>query len=142
MAKQLNIFLENKPGRLAAVTDLLFKNDINIRAITIQDRGEFGMMKILVDKPEKASLLFSEKGFACALMDVLAVRIEDRPGGLNKLAAVFAKHGINVVDGYGFVLEPGKWAVWCVQVESLQGIQEIVRKEGFDIVEADELYSI
>jgi len=142
MAKQLNIFLENKPGRLAAVTQVLHERRINIRAITIQDRGDFGLMKLLVDKPEEAKLAFTERGFACALKDVLAVRISDEPGGLYKLAAAFLEHGINVVDGYGFVVEPRKAAVWCFEGETLDRIKDLVSKGGFEILEDAELYSI
>jgi hypothetical protein len=142
MAKQLNIFLENKPGRLAAVTQVLHERQVNIRAITIQDRGDFGLMKLLVDKPEEAKLAFTERGFACALKDVLAVRIPDEPGGLHRLAAVFLAHGINVVDGYGFVVESRKNAVWCFEADTIDRIKGIISKEGFEILEDPELYSL
>lgn len=142
MAKQLNIFLDNRPGRMASVTELLDRHRINIRAVTIQDRGDFGLMKLLVDKPQEALLVFSENGFACSLKDVLAILIEDQPGGLFRLAKVFSKHGINVLDGYGFVVEPGKKAVWCVQVESPEAILGVVREEGFQILEDHELYAL
>ena len=141
MAKQINIFLENKPGRLAAVTQVLSERNVNIRAVTIQDRGDFGLMKLLVDKPEEAKLAFTERGFACALKDVLAVRILDEPGGLYKLAAVFLEHGVNVVDGYGFVVEPRKTAVWCFEGETNDRIQKLISKEGFEILGEEELYS-
>ncbi len=141
MAKQLNIFLENKPGRLAAVTQVLHERQVNIRAITIQDRGDFGLMKLLVDKPEEARLAFAERGFACALKDVLAVRIADEPGGLHKLAALLLEHGINVVDGYGFVVEPRKLAVWCFEAETIDRIKGIISKAGFEILEDPELHA-
>jgi len=142
MAKQLNIFVENRPGRMAAVTKLLGEHGIDIRAITIQDRGDFGMMKLLVDRPTEAHGVFSARGFACALKDVLAILIEDRPGGLSAITEAFARHGVNVVDGYGFVLEPGKRAVWCVQAEPIQTLREIAAKEGFVILEDHELYEL
>ncbi|MDD5613987.1 MAG: acetolactate synthase, partial [Candidatus Omnitrophica bacterium] len=88
MAKQISVFMENKPGKLQAITDVLFKNGINIRAMTIQDRGEYGLMKLLVDKPNQAHLALLDKGFASALKDVLAILINDKPGGLNELAKV------------------------------------------------------
>ena len=142
MAKQVNIFLENRPGRLASVTDLLAREGINIRAITIQDRGDYGMMRLLVNQPEKAHLVFTENNFACALKDVLAVRLPDRPGSLSALAKVFGKHGINVLDGYGFVVEGGKSAVWCVQAENLAEIRAKVEAEGFEVLDDAELYSL
>ncbi len=142
MAKQVNIFVENRPGRLASVTGLLAKEGINIRAITIQDRGDYGMMKLLVDKPDQAQAVFSENKFACALKDILAIRIPDRPGGLHGLATVFGRHGINVLDGYGFVIEEGKTAVWCVQAENLAEIRAKVEAEGFDVLDDAELYAL
>ena len=142
MAKQLNIFLENRPGRLASVTEILCTNGVNIRAITIQDRGEFGLMKLLVDKPDQAYLLFSERGFACALKDVLAILIDDKPGGLHRLSLVFQKHRINVLDGYGFVVEPGKSAVWCAQVDDPEAIRDVVQREGFRVLEDSALYAL
>jgi hypothetical protein len=142
MAKQLNIFLENRPGRLASVTEILFKNGINIRAVTIQDRGDFGLVKLLVDKPDDAYVAFSEKGFACALKDVVAIRIDDKPGGLHKLGVAFQKHGVNVLDGYGFVIEPGQTAIWCAQVESVEKIQTVLQQEGFQVLEDHEIYAL
>ena len=142
MAKQVNVFLENRPGRLASVTDLLARSGIDIRAVTIQDRGDYGMMKLLVDQPEKAHRIFTEANFACALKDVLAVRLPDRPGALAELARVFQVHGINVLDGYGFVVEKGKSAVWCSQVESPAEMETVVEREGFEVLGDDELYAL
>ncbi len=142
MAKQINIFLENRAGRLASVTELLFRNEINIRAVTIQDRGEYGMMKLLVDKPDRAQVVFAENGFACAAKDVLAILIADRPGGLFELARVFQKHSVNVLDGYGFVIDQGKSAVWCVQAERPAELRQIVEREGFKVLEDAELYAL
>ncbi len=142
MAKQLNVFVENKPGRLKSVTEILFENDINIRAMTIQDRGDFGLMKLLVDKPQSAYLALNDKGFACALKDILAIVIDDKPGGLYKLADVFLRNNINVVDAYGFVIESSKFAVWCVEVKEPSLIKEKVEKEGFKVLTEEQLYEL
>ncbi len=142
MAKQINIFVENKPGRLKAVTEILFKNKINIRAMTIQDRGDFGLMKLLVDKPNRAYLALADEGFACALKDILAILIEDKPGGLYKLAEVFLEKEINVVDAYGFVINSKKSAVWCVEVKEAEKIKKVVEEAGFQVLEDEELYEL
>lgn len=142
MAKQISVFMENKPGKLQAITDVLFKNGINIRAMTIQDRGEYGLMKLLVDKPNQAHLALLDKGFASALKDVLAILINDKPGGLNELAKVFFKNKINILDSYGFVIESSKQAVWCVEVENIIAIKDIVNRENFKVLEDQELYEI
>ena len=142
MAKQISVFMENKPGKLQAITEVLFKNNINIRAMTIQDRGEYGLMKLLVDKPNQAHLALLDKGFASALKDVLAILIDDKPGGLNELAKVFLKNNINILDSYGFVIESSREAVWCVEVDDIAAIKDIVNKENFKVLEDQELYEI
>jgi len=142
MAKQISVFMENKPGKLQAITEVLFKNNINIRAMTIQDRGEYGLMKLLVDKPNQVHLALLDKGFASALKDVLAILIDDKPGGLNELAKVFLKNNINILDSYGFVIESSREAVWCVEVDDIAAIKDIVNKENFKVLEDQELYEI
>ena len=67
MAEQLTIFLENRPGRMKSISDVLLENNLNIWAFTVQDRGEFGLMKLIVDKPKKAHLILVDRGFACVL---------------------------------------------------------------------------
>ena len=142
MAKQMNVFMENKPGRLQSVTKILSENNINIRAMTIQDRGEYGLMKLLVDKPNQAHLVLTDSGYASALKDVLAIIIDDKPGGLYKLATLFLEKGINVLDAYGFVIDSSKSAVWCVEVEDIEQIKGAVLKEGFKILEDQQLYEL
>ncbi|HEV56337.1 MAG TPA: acetolactate synthase, partial [Phycisphaerales bacterium] len=85
MAKQLTVFVENRPGRMKSVSDILLENRLNIWAFAIQDRGEFGLMKLIVDRPEQARLALADHGFACALKEVLAVTAPDRPGNLDRL---------------------------------------------------------
>ncbi|MDD2702789.1 MAG: acetolactate synthase, partial [Candidatus Omnitrophica bacterium] len=96
MAKQLHIFLENRPGRLESVTQELCKNKINIIAFTIQDRGDFGLMKLAVNKPEQAYLALADKGYACALKEVVFISVPDRPGNLARLASLLLKNKVNI----------------------------------------------
>jgi len=142
MAEQINIFVENRPGRLKKVTGLLSEAGINIRAMVIQDRGDFGVMKLLVDDPYKAQRVLSKAGLATALRNVLAVVIEDRPGGLHKLAGVLDEHGVNVLDGYGFVIASRREAVWCIEVEETEETRRIIEAAGFRILEDSELYQM
>lgn len=142
MAKQLNIFVENKPGRLMSITEILFKNKINMRAMTVQDRGDFGMMKLLVDQPDKAQAALKEQGFAAALKDALAIVIDDRPGGLFKLLQIFNDKKLNIQDAYGFVIESRKSAVLCVEVKDPKGVKEAVEKEGFQVLSDAQLYDL
>ena len=144
MGKQLNIFVENRPGRLKSITESLYKCDIDIRAFAIQDRGEYGLMKLIVDKPKVAQLALADIGFACALKDVLAIKIEDKPGNLHKLTTALADNGINVVDVYGFVLQPHHLGVCCLEIENLKDTKaaQIVEDAGFEVLSDDELYNM
>jgi hypothetical protein len=139
MAEQINVFIENKPGRINTVTGILADNKISIRAIVIQDRKDFGVMKMLVSDPKSAQRAISNMGLACAIKTVLAIRIEDAPGGLNKLLVVFSKNSINILDAYGFVVDSGKQAVWCAEVENYEAALDAAKKDGFTALKDNEL---
>ncbi|HNQ49870.1 MAG: ACT domain-containing protein [Candidatus Omnitrophica bacterium] len=139
MARELNIFVENRPGRLRSVAEVLSQNRINVRTMTLADRGEFGLMKMIVDKPQEALLALQDKGFACAIKDILAIALKDKPGSFLKLADLLYTHKVNVLDAYGFVIESSKQAVFCVEVKDPSAIKKILQKKGFDLLE-DELH--
>lgn len=145
MAKQLTIFMENRPGRIKSISDVLVENGMNIWAFTIQDRGEFGLMKMIVDKPEKAHLNLADRGFACVLKDVLAVTAEnDQPGNLDKLTMALLEKGVNIKDAYGFVSPKDRQGVCFMEVENPNGvdINEVVASDGFKILTGEELYEL
>jgi len=144
MAKQLHIFVENKPGRLRAITDSLQKVGINIRAFAIQDRGDYGLMKLIVSNPEQAHLSLADTGCACALKDVLAVSIPDKPGNLHRLLSVLVDGSINIVDAHGFVLQPSQKGVCILEIENLAqtNAEQVVRKAGFEVLNDDQLNNL
>jgi hypothetical protein len=145
MAKQLTIFLENRPGRIKSISDVLVENNMNIWAFTIQDRGEFGLMKMIVDKPEKAHLILVDRGFACVLKDVLAITAEnDQPGNLDKLTTALLGKGVNIKDAYGFVSPKDRQGICFMEVENPDGvnIKDVVASDGFKILTGEELYEL
>ena len=137
MAKQLNVFIENKPGRLKAVTGVLSDAKININAFTIQDRGDFGLIKLIVSDPEKAYLSLADKGYACAIKDILIISPKDKIGNLSRLSDVLLKNKINIVDSYGFVIESEKKGVCYLELntDDLKKAKRILDKEGFKVLE-------
>jgi hypothetical protein len=139
MPKQLNVFVENRPGRLKSVTEALSKNRINIIAFTVQDRKDFGLMKLIVDKPKQAYLALADKGYACALRDILAISVKDKPGNLYKLTALLFKHKINIIDAHGFVIEPDKQGICCLEVDTkdTKKLKKILAKQGFKSLEEE-----
>lgn len=145
MAKQLTIFLENRPGRIKSISDVLVENNMNIWAFTIQDRGEFGLMKMIVDKPEKAHLILVDRGFACVLKDVLAITADnDQPGNLDKLTTLLLQKGVNIKDAYGFVSPRDRQGICFMEVENPDGvdINNVIAADGFKILTGEELYEL
>lgn len=142
IAYQLSVAAENKPGFLAGITDILSSEKINIRAITITSYNDHGIINLLVDDPKHAQKLLSKEGFKVSLREVLAVLIEDRPGGLNKLIQLLAAENVNVEDAYGFVLESRKKAVFVIDVHQLETARQIVERSGYKTLNAEALSAI
>lgn len=139
IAHQLSIFAENKPGRLAAVTRVLAKEKINIRATTIATSDTFGVINLVVDDPERAEAALSEAGMTVHLREVLAVVIPDRPGGLDTLTQLLASEDINIENAYGFVLESNEKAIFVVEVDQIDRTEKILEKHGFQTLDEEAL---
>lgn len=130
MPQQVVVFLENKPGRLAHVTEALAAAAINIRAVTIASAGSFGLVKLIVDRPREAYEILKENRFSANLQEVLAVLLEDRPGGLHAVLSLLASRGLNVKDACGFIVESARKAVLVLEVEDARAAREIVAQAG------------
>lgn len=142
IACQLSIFAENKPGRLAAVTRVLAKEKINIRATTIATSDTFGVINLIVDEPERAGRALTAAGMTVTLNPVLAVVIPDQPGGLDKLTQLLLAEEINVNNAYGFVLESSKKAIFVVSVDQVERAEKLLEKKGFQTLDAESLSAI
>lgn len=144
MAKQLTVFMENRPGRVNSVCDILEEQGLNIWAFTIQDRGEFGLMKLIVDKPDKAQLALSDRGFACALKEVLAITAPDKPGNLDRLTSSLLKKNVNIKDMYGFVSPNDRQGLCFMEFENPDevDIAELIGRFDFRILTNEELYEL
>jgi len=139
---QLSIFAENKPGRLAAVTRVLAKEKINIRATTIATSDTFGVINLIVDDPARAEKALTKAGMTVTLSRVLAVVIPDQPGGLDKLTQLLFAEGININNAYGFVLEGHRKAVFVVSVDQIEKAEKIVEKHGLKTLDDEALSAI
>lgn len=142
VAYQLSVFAENKPGRLAKVTGILGKEKLNIRAISISTSDDFGVINILVDDPKRALTVLSKEGLTVSLKEVIAVLIEDKPGGLDKLVQLLAAENVNIENAYGFVLESWKRAVFVVDVDQLEKTQKLLKKNNFETLDASALSAV
>jgi hypothetical protein len=139
---QLSIFAENKPGRLAAVTQVLAKEKINIRATTIATSDTFGVINLIVDDPQRAEEALTKAGMTVTLSPVLAVVIPDQPGGLDRLTQLLFSEGVNINNAYGFVLEGHRKAVFVVSVDQIERAEKLLEQKGFQTLDAETLAAI
>ncbi len=140
MPYQVSVFAENKPGKIERITKVLAEKKINIRAVTISDSGDYGIIKLLLDRPEDGCEFLKEQGIAATLKDIVAVTIKDQPGGLHEAAAVLNDSGVNVEDAYGFMVKSRESAVFVFQVENPRKAEKILQDAGFGVMTEKELY--
>ena len=142
IAQQLSIFAENKPGKLAAVTTVLAKEKVNIRATTISTSDTFGVISLIVDDPKRAYAALTKAGMMVRLRDVLAVLIDDKPGGLDRLTQLLFRENINVNNAYGFVLESREKAVFVLDVDQIEKAVKLIEKHGFKTLDVEALSAV
>jgi len=140
--KQISIFLENKSGRLAQVSDVLGAGGVNIRALSIADTTDFGILRLIVNDPERAYRLLKEAGFTVNLTDVLAVELEDRPGGLARALKPLAEAGINIEYLYAFVQKARDAALVVFRVEQMDEAANVLQAHGIRLVPGEEVYRL
>lgn len=139
---QISVFAENKPGSLARVTSILAKEKINIRATTIATSDTFGVINLIVDDPQRAVRSLANEGLMVTLRDVIAVMIDDKPGGLDRLTQCLYREQINVNNAYGFVLESWKTAVFVVDVDQREKAEAVLKENGFTLLDEKFLAAI
>jgi hypothetical protein len=142
MAHQISVFVENKPGRIERITEILAKAKVNIRAFTLSGSYEYGVMKFLVDQPNKALEVLSAQGISASKREIVAVLMEDRPGGLHRIARAFSQRQMNIEDAYGFVIEDKKRAVMVLDVEKISEAKRALKEEGILTLTDQEIYSL
>ncbi len=131
---QLSIFVENRPGRLFAVCSLLGDGGINIRAITIAESEGFGILRIIVDRPDDAFDILKMAGYTANVADIVAVDIVDRPGGLAEVLRVLNDAGINVEYMYGFVDRSSDNALVAFRFENPDDAIKVLKSNNIKVV--------
>ncbi len=140
--EQISIFLENRVGRLQEVTDVLAENDINIRALSLADTSDFGILRLIVSKPGEGTRILREKGFTVRENDVIAVEVEDRPGGLAHILNLFSTSDISIEYMYAFVERKRDNAVMIFRVESVPRAVEALQKAGVSLLSNEDVCSL
>jgi hypothetical protein len=137
--EQISVFLENKSGRLAEVCDVLARNGINIRALSLADTADFGILRLIVNDTEKAKMVLKEGGFTVGKNEVIAVEVPDRPGGMAGILDVLQKKGINVEYMYAFVQKSGEHAIIIFRIDEIERAIEALQKAGVRILKGEEV---
>jgi hypothetical protein len=139
--KQISVFLENKSGRLAGVTKALVDNNISIRALSIADTTDFGILRLIVSDPEKAVNILKAEDFTVSETNVIAVQIPDKPGGLAGVLQILDSSGINIEYMYAFVGKSGANAVVVFRVEDIDRAITLLQQKGVDLLSGAQIYS-
>jgi len=133
--KQISIFLENTTGRLSEVTKTLADGGVNLRAISIADTADFGILRIIADKTDKAIEVLTKAGFTTRQTDVVAVEIEDTPGSLAKLMALFEESQVNIEYLYASLEGQVGKAVVIFKLKDHAKGQQILSSKGFKMAD-------
>ena len=140
MAYHISVFLENNPGKLEKITTILSENNINLRAMSLASSGDFGVMKLLVDDPDKAFDVVKENKIAVTKRQIIGVVVDNVPGSFNKLLLTLASNKINIEDCYGFLLSNGTTAAIVLEIENYPDTAKLLCDKGFDVLSSEKIY--
>jgi len=140
--KQISVFLENKSGRLLDVTRSLGESGVNIRAMCVADTSDFGVVRLIVDDPDRARDSLKESGFTVKETTVIAVEVDDDPGGLGKVMTPLVEQEMNIEYLYCFLEKAAGKAIVIIRVEEAEQAVGALKIAGFRVIPASELYSM
>jgi hypothetical protein len=140
--KQLEIFLENKSGRLAEISHALAENAINIRALSLADTADFGILRLVVNDTTKAQQVLRENGFNVNLTEVLAVEVPDKPGALDGILQMAARGGLTVEYMYAFSKKSGESGMLLFRFADQDAAVAVFKKAGCRLLSDDEVHAL
>jgi len=135
--RQVSVFLENKKGRLAEVTQLLDTESINIRALYLADTADFGVLRLIVDNPMRCLAALRRSDFVAQETDVLAIEVEDHPGGLNRVMRILQAHDINIEYMYAFIEKNVNNAIVVFKFDDVEAAEPVLRDHGIPVLAAE-----
>ncbi len=140
--QQLSIFVENKSGRLAEITEIIGKANVDIRAISVADTSDFGILRLIVDKPKEAVESLRAAGLTVSLTSVIAIGIDDKPGEFAKAMRVLADGDIGVEYMYAFISRDKGKAFVILRVLETEKAVECLEKNGITLLSAEDIYGM
>lgn len=141
-AIQISIFLENKSGRLAEVTKALADAQVNIRALSLAETIDYGVLRLIVNKPHEAKSALTKAGFTVTETEVIAVEMADEPGSLANVVELVTKHGLNIEYLYAFVEKRGGNAVVIFRIDNIEEALKAFQAGGARVLSAEEVSSL
>lgn len=138
--KQLSVFVENTKGRLSHITNTLAENDIDIRALSLADTTDFGILRLIVSDPEKAVLVLKEANLTVSLSNVIAIGVEDIPGGFARAVQVLADNDISIEYSYAFVSRSDNLAFVILRVEDNNAAIKVFAENGVSVLDFNKIF--
>jgi len=142
MIKQISLFLENKKGRLANVCRAMGEEGINIRALSIADTTDFGVLRLIVDDPKKAEAQLKKRSFLVSITDVVGIKVTDQPGGLSAALDLLEKADVSVEYMYAFLGKCVNQAMVILRLNDSEKGLDVLKRNGIELLEEAEAYSI
>ncbi len=139
LVKQISVFMENRPGRLAEITKILSDNNIDMRAINIADTTDFGILRMIVDNFEKAEEVLRENNMTVSVTDVLTVSIEDTVGAFSKVIALLKEENISIEYIYSFIGEKSSKAIIVIKTNDVETSSQLLQKNGIKVLSTEAL---
>lgn len=140
--KQISVFLENKSGRLAEVTSILGDSNIDISALSIADTTDFGILRLIVNKPEEAEKVLRENGFTMSITNVIAIGVKDEPGGLAKALKVLESENTEIEYMYAFVSKKEDEALVILKTGDPAKAMAVLTAQGISVLSSDQVYKL
>ncbi len=140
--KQISVFLENKKGRLAEVTRILSQERINIRALSLADTADFGVLRIIVNDPDRCLAVLKGASFVAQVTEVLAVEVEDKPGGLSRILEVLDSENVNVEYMYAYVEKTRENAIVICKINDRSRALDVLAKHGISTISGEKLKTL
>ena len=142
LIEQISIFVENKLGRLSKIAEVLHNNDIDIRAMSIADTKDFGILRLIVNNPKKAEEALKKHEYTVSLTKVIAAGIPDKPGGMLIMMKSLFESQISVEYMYAFLSRMDETAYVILRVEDNETAVEVLKKNGVKVLSSEEIYEM
>lgn len=140
--KQIAVFLENKSGRMAEITSVLAQNGINIRAMSLADTADFGILRLIVNDTDNARQILKDNGFTVGMTEVLVIEVVDKPGGLASVLQTIKENDLNIEYMYAFTQKSGETGLIIFRFDEIDKAITALSKSGVRILTGEEVYAI